>query len=166
MTKVFKEPDSYIQRVLKRFITRMNPSSWEDSEEPTPPGPEPGELVAFSVGQTISAFDFGDFENGDINEEMQAFLDGLTYGQDEEVILLSATAGGVTATLRARALGGGSNCALYAYMGDTGTPLYENGYKGLTDGKFVFGATATCESVNDTTPPTWNGVLIGAVVSQ
>lgn len=123
-------------------------------------------LTPFSVGQSVTAFDFGDVQNDETNAEMQAFLDGLTYGQDEEVILLSATAGGVTATLRARALGGGSNCALYAYMGDTGMPLYEKGYKGLTDGKFAFGATATVETVNDTTPPAWNGVLVGAVEAE
>lgn len=122
-------------------------------------------LTPFTVGQNATAFDFGDVENGDTNAEMQAFLDGLTYGQEEYVILLSATAGGVTATLRARELGP-SNYGLYAYMGDTGAPLYEKGYKGLTDGKFAFGATATVETVNDTTPPTWNGVLVGAVEAE
>lgn len=123
-------------------------------------------LTPFTVGQSATAFDFGDVQNGDTNAEMQAFLDGLTYGQEEYVILLSATAGEATATLRARKVGE-SNYALYAYMGDTGAPLYEQGkYKGLTDGKFAFGATATIETVNDTTPPAWNGVLVGAVEAE
>lgn len=52
MMKVFKEPDSYITRVLKRSITRMNPSSWEDSKEPTPPGPEPVEVIPFNADGT------------------------------------------------------------------------------------------------------------------
>ena len=119
-------------------------------------------LTPFLVGQSVTAFDFGDVQNDETSEAMQAFLEGLTYGEDNMVILLSATAGEATATLRARMLGE-STYALYAYMGDTGAPLYENGYKGLTDGKFAFGATATVETVNDTTPPTWNGVLVGAV---
>ena len=120
-------------------------------------------LEQFQVGQSVTAFDFGDVQNGDTNEAMQAFLEGLTYGQEGEVILLSATVGEATATLRAKSFGEGNLYALYAYMGETGAPLYENGYTGLTDGKFAFGATATCESVNDTTPPTWNGILVGAV---
>lgn len=130
----------------------------EVSDTPTPPMG----LTPFSVGQSVTAFDFGEVENDETSEAMQAFLEGLTYDQDNMVILLSATAGEATATLRARKVGE-STYALYAYMGDTGAPLYENGYKGLTDGKFAFGATATVETVNDTTPPTWNGVLVGAV---
>ena len=131
----------------------------ELADTPTPPTG----FTPFSVGQSVTAFDFGDVENDDTSEAMQAFLKGLTYGQDGEVILLSATAGGATATLRGKSFGEGNLYALYAYMGDTGAPLYENGYKGLTDGKFAFGATATVETVNDTTPPAWNGVLVGAV---
>lgn len=122
-------------------------------------------LEQFQVGQSVTAFDFGDVQNGDTNAGMEAFLEGLTYGQEGYVILLSATAGEATATLRARKVGE-NNYALYAYMGDVGAPLYENGYTGLTDGKFAFGATATVETVNDTTPPTWNGIFIGAVTDD
>lgn len=49
MTKVFKEPKSYIQRVLMRSISRMNPSNWAEEVKPTPPGPAPVKLTPWII---------------------------------------------------------------------------------------------------------------------
>lgn len=56
MTKVFKEPKSYIERVLMRSISRMNPSNYTEEVKPTPPGPAPAKLTPFENGDTVSRF--------------------------------------------------------------------------------------------------------------
>lgn len=96
---------------------------------------------------------------------MQAFLDGLTYDENGYSDFLVGTGeDDQTYTLRGREFGGTSH-HLYAAIGDGSTtlPLYENGFKSLVDGKFVVGTTITVDTVVDTTPPKWNGVLIGAI---
>ena len=52
MTKVFKEPKSYIERVLIRSISRMNPSNYTEEVKPRPPGPAPVKLTPWVVDRS------------------------------------------------------------------------------------------------------------------
>lgn len=75
MTKVFKEPKSYIERVLMRSISRMNPSNYTEEVKPTPPGPAPAKLTPFENGDTVSRFVLN--PNGLTNQQISDWIASL-----------------------------------------------------------------------------------------
>ena len=68
MAKVFKEPTSYIQRVLMRSISRMNSTHWVEDTPVVKP-------VPFEAGDTVSRFALN--PNALTNEEISSWIVGL-----------------------------------------------------------------------------------------
>ena len=148
-------------------------------DEPVPP--TPGSLTPFEVGQTISGYDFGDVSNGDVSAEINAFLAGLTYDGGSNSTLVTGLGNSYLLFATDLSAFGGSGYALIAVIdsGDQGAcPVYcteDNsqsgtpmtitlGWQNLTDGKIMSNITLpTISTIYDTTPPSWNGILVGAV---
>ena len=82
MTKVFKEPKSYIQRVLMRSISRMNPSNYTEEVTPTPPGPPPVKLTPFENGDIVSRFVLN--PNGLTNQQISDWIASLPKETDPQ----------------------------------------------------------------------------------
>lgn len=89
MTKVFKEPKSYIERVLMRSISRMNPSNYTEEVKPTPPGPAPAKLTPFENGDTVSRFVLN--PNGLTNQQISDWIASLPKGDVKFSIDLLST---------------------------------------------------------------------------
>ena len=166
-TLEFKTDDSSAQLY---YVVQNIPGAVVSTQDHFDDGPiPPTGLTPFEVGQTISGFDFGDVQNGDTNAEMDAWLAGLTY-DDYNHNLITFGDGSI---LMATDLSAGGYDG-YAIVLTTGGVLYStvafydytSGYNGLTDGKFSIGQSVTVDTIDDTTPPTWNGIFIGAVEAQ
>ena len=145
--------------------------------------PVPGEFIQFYKGQTITGIDFGDVQEEETSTGITQFLNGLEgqYTQDGMKELLSLGDGeyGISAV-------DGSYYGGVGYMLVVGeTVVYSTavniagegtwqmpfdtklGFQNLTDGKFMIGKTVTVDDDPvDTTPPTWNGVFVGAITGS
>lgn len=127
-------------------------------------------LVQFSVGQTITGFDFGNVQNGDTNDAIEAFLEGLTY-DDGIAFIVTGSPDGLLMAFKMPI--DDSFGYLLAY--GEGTPLYSTvsveevtrGYRNLTDGKFDFSTLIGAQTVSDVSDAQgWNGVFVGAVEGE
>ena len=130
--------------------------------------PEPSSLTPFSVGQTITGFDFGNVQNGDTSAAMDAFLAGLSYDEDGMCFLVSFSPD-------ASILGMCEpNEGLYGLVLGENIILYANktvaeygitaGFSNLTNGKYELGETLTVSILYGVEG--WNGILIGAVEAE
>ena len=143
-----------------------------------------GGLTGFADGQTITGYDFGaDAVNGATSNAMDTFINDIPAGSyvngvysmvgdiDQGTWLI-----GVFDLDALGMSGGGKALCVLASDGEheAETPVYataqssfaNRGWDGLTDGKLMANIEGGCEvsaPIVDTTPPTWNGVLIGAV---
>lgn len=128
-------------------------------------------LTPFSANQVISGIDFGNVSNGDTSSAMDTFLAGLTYN-DGPVILVGT--GSDDTSILAFNLSEVVGSAAYVLMYGGETPLYATvaieaisatqGYHNLTDGKYSIGESLEVDTISDAQG--WNGILIGAVVSE
>lgn len=90
--RAFKEPRSYIQRVLTRPISRMNPLNWVEEEPPVPPVPVlelnplqtddqlPYDQVLFNTSLTPNYSDFNNWES--VEGMLVSELCGFSVTQD------------------------------------------------------------------------------------
>ena len=168
MTKVFKEPKSYIQRVLMRSISRMNPSNWTEEVTPTPV-----KLTPFEVGDVATQYVFDTSKEA----ELEAYLTELFASNPEtdELHLMSVCneeGQPIAATLMA--LKAGDNIYILAVVdGDTDGSfvfVYSNadyeaegivkGFQNLTDGKYIPNNQYDIGLIADAFTPI-NGVIVG-----
>lgn len=167
MTKVFKEPTSYTDRVLRRSITRMASSNWIEEEGPQP---GPATLTPFKVGQRITGVDFGNVNNGDTSSSIDSFLAGLTYDENNMCFLFTFSPDGSVIAMHEPDLN------LYGIFLGERVLLYANksvseqgisaGFNNLTNGKYnmseafsqPYFTVSNLYGVEG-----WNGTLIGAV---
>ena len=176
-TLEFKTRNSIQSLYYEQSIPKGNVSV-QDTFDPQPGG----ELTEFADGMTISGFDFGqDAVNGEESDAMHDFLNslptsGIQPNQDDEYELLPYTDD--HAVLVAHNSFGAWVLIAYdpehydgQYVYWEGDPMSGgeieviHGWNNLTDGKCTFSGSLTIGEPNDITPPTWNGVLIGAVTS-
>ena len=173
MAKVFKEPKSYIQRVLMRSISRMNPSNYTEEVTPTPPGPAPAKLTPFEVGDVATQYVFDTSKEA----ELEAYLTELFASNPEkdEMDLMSVCneeGQPISATLMA--LKTGDNIYILAVVdGDQDGSfvfVYSNadyeeggvvkGFQNLTDGRYTPNNQYDIGLIADAFTPI-NGVIVG-----
>lgn len=143
------------------------------------PQPVPQELIPFDLQDWFSGFNFGDAVNGQSSDDMDAFLNGLDFSESDELVLLGSDRGSLMAFNYSE-----QNAKLLIFL-DAGThALYstadcelnppqeeaivvDKGWNNLVDGKYntiqLVGPVAV---INDTTPSTWNGVLVGKIAAE
>ena len=168
MAKVFKEPKSYIQRVLMRSISRMNPSNW--TEEVTP---APVKLTPFEVGDVATQYVFDTSKEA----ELEAYLTELfaSHPETDELDLMSVCneqGQPIRATLMA--LKAADNIYILAVVdGDQDNSfvfVYSNadyeaggvvkGFQNLTDGRYTPNNQYDIGQIADAFAPI-NGVIVG-----
>lgn len=125
-------------------------------------------LTQFGVGQTITGIDFGNVQNGEPSDAMDAFLASLTYDGGDCNILESISGGDDYYPLLANDLGDGkymlwgvADNVVYSTFEDTAHGV-SIGFQNLTNGKDVGSTTYTLTAVSSAQG--WNGILVGAVV--
>ena len=105
--------------------------------------------------------------------ELATYLAGLTYNNDF-VVLLGGTDNVSIQAFDMNAVAGTGGYLLMAQLGTSGTPIlfateagvqdelsWSAGFQNLDEnGDIALATNTTIEVVNDTTPPTWNGVII------
>ena len=104
--------------------------------------------------------------------ELATYLAGLTY-QDGEALLIGGTSDFAILAFDMSVTVGGSGYLVMTTIGD-GTALYASeagsqdglswsaGFQNLdANGDIALTSDTTIEVINDTTPPSWNGVIIG-----
>lgn len=137
--------------------------------------PVPGEFIAFEVKKSYSGIDFGNVVLGETSATMDEFLAGLDYEDDQCMLLAGDLSDGTDYFLAAvyaeevhALLVGGEGDSVIFYSDKDDIDFGNKGWKNLTDGKFIFPFSYTVneDGINDTTPPTWNGVLFGAIEGE
>ena len=130
MAKVFKEPKSYIQRVLMRSISRMNPSNWAEEVTPTPPGPAPVKLTPFNVGDVVTTIKFDTSKESELVDLLNTLF---TENPNEDQITLVSYDLASTTTISpdgpivAAANTGNGVYTLITGNGDVPVPIYSTG---------------------------------------
>ena len=129
------------------------------SDSPTPP--TPGTLTPFQVGDIVSGLDFGgQKQEYTHSSEMDSFLEGASYGS----LLEDANKNAIL-----EVYDGGKAKILRVYNSTIATEgnwfnIYDtvNGWSSLPDTVSLY-SSVEIYHVYDTTPETWNGILIGKV---
>lgn len=133
-------------------------------------------LSAFTVGQTLNAGDKIHFDTAK-EDEFEAYLASLDYSQDSNQLLMSnennnfyiqstQISQGVYGVMLIDMGGGTQNFSIIycnsTVQGIVTTPGFQYGNNALdSNGDYTLMWDYTISVINDTTPPTWNGVIIG-----
>ena len=137
-------------------------------------------LTQFYNGQTITGIDFGNVQNGDTSSAMDAFLKSLgtveptmlLYEDGDNGLFAGASGDGAEKVgYMVSMLEGMPPIAIYATEAtEINGITFTEGYQNLTSGKYTLTNSITLNVENgvaeDTTPPTWNGVLMGAYTGE
>lgn len=134
-------------------------------------------LTPFVADQTITGIDFGNVQNGDTSDVINSLLTGLAgqYSGDGIYTLLGRSDGGgiiIFAVDLSKYNGTGygivvGETIVYATEanpdGDIQTTV---GFQNITDGKVMLPESTQVGEPDAATASTWNGIIMGAVVSE
>lgn len=138
--------------------------------------PVPVAMVPFELNQAIRGFYFGNVKNGDINEELEAFLANIdaemaafVYNEANGMLIaynFEDEAGEIIRLIGYSGDGSGMPTVLYStWTGDLEGIQLTRGYMNLTDGCFECPAF-TIQGLNyEISDTSWNGKFIGAIVA-
>lgn len=171
---IYKLPQEYTIREIDQSATYWNGISMGAVVE------EVQGLSMLKVNQRIGGFDFGNVQDGEISPEMENFLASVDISNGNLYELVALQQDNVEGSLSIGYIEGVHYLAfstLVDKIEDKGVLLYldkddpdfgARGWHNITDGKvgLVSSDKMRITYINDTIPPTWNGVLIGAVEEQ
>lgn len=134
-------------------------------------------MTPFVADQTITGVDFGNAQNGDTSDVINSLLTGLAgqYSGDGIYTLLGRSDGGgiiIFAVDLSKYNGTGygivvGETIVYATEanpdGDIQTTV---GFQNITDGKVMLPESTQVGEPDAATASTWNGIIMGAVVSE
>ena len=122
-------------------------------------------LEQFRTGYIIAGYDFGNAINGEIDETVESFLNGLTLTVGIATVVAGDGSAGlhVTSVPGGRALVDNEETLIYSTV-DIPDYGYSRGFSNLTNGKFICSTPFVATTVNSASD--WNGILIGAILTS
>ena len=138
------------------------------------------QMTAFTVGQTLSVGDKIHFDTTK-GDELATYLSGLTYDSGQYSLLLIGSATEYLMAINLNDVGGsGYILSIYNYLASAemdiiyatetgsveGVGSWTAGFNNLDEnGDYTIALQneGIISEINDTTPPTWNGIIIGTM---